>query len=262
MTTLVRSQKQLNAVVLTTKKNLTEQGVDVTRRQVEKAISPALSGGQSHEVLSSRLKSEPSTTKGVAHKYIEQAEDSSEMLPKLSSVTASLSSSVSNLIQFKYLLGTHKSAFIKALEPEFKGVPSELTDTILFFVDMLKSDNPIELFCYEPDILLERNEYGEFDEDFFLDLHLRQGKREIYATALFDSSSFKVQSVLMSKIALNGSLISEMNLTKDEESCVKDLFTQVFNELSRNVGYQLSVSNHFSADVSPELLKMLIDECS
>lgn len=260
-TQLVQSKKQLNTIVSVTKNNLVKQGVDVTRRQVEKAISPALSGGQSHEALSSRLKSEPTTTKGVAHVMIERADDSSVMLPKLSSVTSMLNESVSNLLSFNVLYRNYNNVIATALEKISRdNVPEPVIKAVTPLKDVISSGSPIEILTYSPSAVLERNDAGGYDEDVDVTLHIKNGKHEIYLMACVDTETNEVLHI--EDVTINAVGIEDMGLSDDEVANTDTVMIAAMQYLISCIGFNVSISNEFTADISPELLKMLIAECS
>lgn len=240
---LVHSQKQLNSIVSIAKKNLEAQGVVVTRRQLEKALSPALSDGQSHEVLSARLKDMPRSKEALAAKrFTERGMEHPASLEFIKCVKE-LAESTEASVKFGNQMRAYKPIFSSVFSPESFSFGNEELEKFFGKVTyLIDSEERFSLFEFSVSHDDELDSDGFYIHDAKLNLSIETGKNNLHVSAVINPENNSIIELSINKESF-GDII-------DDSEILSSMLEQVVSRIGLNV----KISNKFETVFSNEAL--------
>lgn len=254
--TIVRSQKELNSVISTSLKNLKDLGLPVKRRDLEKSLSPALSGGMSHEVLSANLKSRPKSPEAIAAKYLSDLGMSHDLPNKFIQSLTSLAEQSNRLMKYGNQMKAYQPSFIEAFE---NGIAkAKHNEEVKFLKDWLHlfSDNQyFDSFEFTTNSYKEEDENGNEVDCVTLELSMNKGSLSFAIEVALDLKTCTVLEVL------NTHAVSKNQKNPFENCTDYSIEEQIAVTLLKGIGVNCEISNEFNTNFSPELLMMMLDEC-
>lgn len=259
MTILVHSNAQLKSFISLSRNNLEKQGVPVTRRQVENAISPALSGGQSHEVLTAKLKEMPKSAQSMMFKKVTskgmQNKESIDFVSEMGELQIQSEQCMKFLNQWntynKKLTDLFQEVVEKSDAINSKGYQEdEVISVFRLILDALKNNKRIDMFRVKINHNGEKDEEGCYSSLAYAEFCVKINCNVIDMSATIDPDSGDVDGLY--DCYINGDLIEGNN--------VLDYVSDIMGAVMPTIGLNNAMSNEFNTKLSVETLSAIFND--